>query len=65
MDHTVSHQNRYTADEYYKAAEAIAERTELRDGQIVAMARPSRLHQRISSRLHHAIDSFITANHGS
>lgn len=53
-----------TAEEYYKLTENTEERTELIDGQIVAMASPSRTHQRIAYRMHSTIDSFIRANNG-
>ena len=53
-----------TAEEYYKLTENTEERTELIDGQIVAMASPSRMHQRISGRLFSRADQFISANGG-
>jgi len=53
-----------TTEEYFKLTENWTERTELIDGEIVALAQPSRLHQRIGYRLFNVIDSFIRSNHG-
>ncbi|MBQ4465229.1 MAG: Uma2 family endonuclease [Oscillospiraceae bacterium] len=55
----------YTAEEYFAlpdAPEGVI--TELHEGEIVALARPTRMHQRIASRLFAQIDSFIRSNHG-
>jgi len=53
-----------TAEEYLRQTETMEERTELLDGQIIAMAQPNRLHQRIGYRLFNVIDTFIRSNHG-
>ena len=73
---TAQEHQKLTVDEYFKLTENWTERTELIDGkiiylyrngsgQIVALAQPNRLHQRIAYRLHSMIDSFIRANHGT
>jgi Uma2 family endonuclease len=73
---TAPEHKKLTADEYFKLTENWTERTELIDGeivyldrdasgQVVALAQPSRLHQRIAYRMHGTIDSFIRANHGA
>ena len=54
-----------TAEEYLRMTENTEERTELIDGQIVAMSSPSRIHQRISSHLHHLIEEYIRTNNGN
>lgn len=54
-----------TAEEYLRLTENAAERTELRDGEIIAMAPPSRRHQQLSYGLHRVIDDHITRHHGS
>jgi Uma2 family endonuclease len=55
---------RITAEEYLRLTENTTERTELRDGEIVALAQPNRLHQHIGYRLFNVIDTFIRSNHG-
>lgn len=55
---------KFTAEEYLRITETIEERTELLDGEIVAMASPSRTHQRICSHLHHEIERFIRSHAG-
>lgn len=73
---TAQEHKKLTVDEYFKLTENWNERTELIDGkiiyldrngsgQVVALAQPNRLHQRIAYRLHSMIDSFIRANHGT
>ena len=57
--------NKMTAEEYFRKTETMQERTELLDGQIVAMGSPSRTHQRIAYGIHRSIDDFIRANGGS
>lgn len=54
-----------TAEEYFKITENIEERTELIDGQIIAMAQPGIRHQLIAGRLFSRADQFILANHGT
>ncbi|MBR0485675.1 MAG: Uma2 family endonuclease [Oscillospiraceae bacterium] len=48
-----------TIDEFLKISENSTERMELMDGEIVAMASPSRIHQRISSRMYGIIDAYV------
>jgi Uma2 family endonuclease len=55
---------KHTVEEYLKLTEHMEERTELLDGEIVAMSSPSRTHQRISYGLHRVIDDYIHANGG-
>lgn len=55
---------KHTVEEYLKLTEHMEERTELLDGEIVAMSSPSRTHQRISYGLHRVIDDHIRANGG-
>ena len=52
-------QKKLTIDEFLKIAENSPERMELIDGEIVAMASPSRIHQRISSRMYGIIDAYV------
>ncbi len=54
-----------TAEEYLRLTENAAERTELRDGEIVAMAPPSWKHQNLSYGLRRSIDDFIRENRGN
>ena len=42
-----------TVEEYLRLTETMEKRTELLDGEIVALASPTRTHQRICSHLHH------------
>lgn len=56
--------NKITADEYFRITEATEQRTELLEGEIVALASPTRTHQRICSHLHHDIERFIRSNAG-
>lgn len=53
----------YTIDDIYNLPDG--ERAELIDGQIYYMAPPSRIHQRISTRLASLIDRYIDDHHGS
>lgn len=53
----------YTIDDIYNLPDR--ERAELIDGQIYYMAPPSRIHQRISTRLASLIDRYIDEHHGS
>lgn len=52
----------YTIDDIYSLPDE--ERAELIDGQIYYMAPPSRIHQRISTRLASLIDRYIDEHHG-
>ena len=69
-------EKKITAEEYFKLTENLQERTELIDGEIVylerdadgnplALAAPTELHQTIVLRLCAAADTFIRANHGT
>lgn len=53
----------YTIDNIYNLPDG--ERAELIDGQIYYMAPPSRMHQRISTRLTSLIDQYIDEHQGS
>ncbi|MEE5993686.1 MAG: Uma2 family endonuclease [Oscillospiraceae bacterium] len=53
-----------TADEFFQLTEESTERLELIDGEIVALAAPSRTHQNIVARLHYTIFGYITKNKG-
>ena len=53
----------YTIDDIYNLPDG--ERAELIDGQIYYMAPPSRMHQRISTRLASLIDQYIDEHQGS
>ena len=64
MDNTAKNKPRLTAEEYLKATENSEERTELLDGQIVAMAQPSRQHQHIAYNMYSEIRAFIRQNSG-
>jgi Uma2 family endonuclease len=55
----------YTADEYFKLTADTDELSELIDGEIVAMASPSTVHQDIVGGLYFAIRSYIQANGGN
>ena len=54
-----------TAEAYLSMPNHSGELTELRGGEIVALARPSRQHQRIAYGLHSEIRSYIRAHNGS
>ena len=56
---------KYTVEEYLRLTENTTERTELRDGEIVAMAPPTWKHQNLSYGLRRSIDDFIRANRGN
>ncbi len=53
----------YTEDDYYRIPEDV--RAELIDGQIYYQSAPSRVHQRILSKLHQRIANYIDAKSGS
>lgn len=59
-----THTQKYTAKTYYDTVKNTSQLTELLDGEIVAMASPSILHQRISGGLYRRLGSYIDANHG-
>ena len=54
-----------TAEEYLQTPYLPEERTELRNGEIVAMARPNRLHQQIAYGLHSVIRAHIRSHNGT
>lgn len=57
--------HKYTAEEFFKLTpESNSERYELINGEIVALAAPSILHQRLSMRLSIHVGSFIMTNKG-
>lgn len=53
-----------TAEEYFRLTADREERTELIDGEIVAMAQPSRQHQHIAYNMYSEIRAFIRQNNG-
>lgn len=65
MDNHATNIPRMTAEEYFKTTPETNQPTELIEGEIVAQASPSRLHQRISGRMFAVIDGFIRANGGN
>ncbi|MCR4647363.1 MAG: Uma2 family endonuclease [Oscillospiraceae bacterium] len=56
---------RITAEEYLSIACSPEERTELRDGEIVAMAPPTWAHQRLCMHLGSSIEGYIRQQGGS
>lgn len=56
-------QKHYTTEDIFSLPEGT--RAELIDGQIYYMAPPSRIHQRLSTRLSSVIDRYIEEHHGS
>ena len=52
----------YTADDYWNLPDG--ERAELINGQLIAMAPPSRIHQKIVVELARKIGDYISANNG-
>lgn len=55
--------NSYTSEDYWNLPEG--ERAELIDGKFYDMAPPSRIHQRLVSKLTSVIDQYITNHHGN
>ncbi len=56
---------KYTAEEFFALTpESNSEMYELYDGEIVALASPSILHQRISMRISTLINNYISKQHG-
>ena len=53
----------YTAEDYWNLPEG--ERAELIDGKFYDMAPPSRIHQKLVSKLTSIIDQYISDHHGS
>ena len=53
----------YTSDDYWNLPEG--ERAELIDGKFYDMAPPSRIHQKLVSKLTSIIDQYISDRHGS
>ncbi|MBQ4465527.1 MAG: Uma2 family endonuclease [Oscillospiraceae bacterium] len=60
----IPNEQKHTAEEYFRLTESLEERTELIDGQIIAMASPNIRHQILASRLFGRADQYILANHG-
>ena len=54
--------NHYTSEDYWNLPEG--ERAELIDGKFYDMAPPSRIHQRLVSKLTSIIDQYISDHHG-
>lgn len=65
MADTAKNDPRITAEEYFKLTADREDRTELLDGEIVALAAPSTVHQTIVGRLFSSADGFIRANGGT
>lgn len=59
----ISQKQFYTETDYYNMPEDV--RAELIDGQFYYQAAPSRIHQKILSKLHQAIANYIDSNDGS
>ena len=55
--------DRYTSEDYWNLPEGT--RAELIDGKFYDMAPPSRIHQRLVSKLTSVIDQYITNHHGN
>ena len=57
--------HKYTAEEFFKLTpENESERYELINGEIVAQAAPSEIHQKLVMRISNQIDTFILSNRG-
>ena len=56
--------HKYTAEEYFNFIPETNERIELLNGEIVAQAAPSEVHQKLVMRISNKIDSFILSNKG-
>lgn len=65
MADTAKNVPRITAEEYFKLTADREDRTELLDGEIVALAAPNEAHQTITGRLFSKIDGFILSNKGT
>ncbi len=65
MESTAREIPRCTAEEYFRLTENREERTELLDGEIVAMASPSIRHQDIAGGLHAELRQFVKQNRGA
>lgn len=55
---------KYTAEEYFNENPETNRHIELRDGEIVSLASPSVIHQRISGGIYRKIGNFIDSNNG-
>lgn len=64
MADTAKNVPRITAEEYFKLTADREDRTELLDGEIVALAAPGTQHQRLVRELSYAIHTFIRTNGG-
>ena len=65
MADTAKNVPRITAEEYFKLTADREDRTELLDGEIVALAAPGTQHQRLVRELSYTIHTFIRTNGGS
>ncbi|MGN0605833.1 MAG: Uma2 family endonuclease [Oscillospiraceae bacterium] len=54
----------YNSEEYYKAVKDYNGLTELRDGEIIDLASPSRTHQRIIGEIYLSVKQYISQNKG-
>lgn len=64
MDYEVRKIVKYTVEEYYENIKNCSRITELRNGEIVNLASPNRIHQKISMSLSVQIYNYIKANNG-
>lgn len=64
MDNTAQSIPRMTAGEYLKITPETTARTELRDGEITALASPGFMHQRLSLKIASRFDAYIEQNKG-
>ena len=61
---TPNEKKKYTAEDFYKLVPETNERIELLDGEIVAQAAPSEIHQTITGRVFSRLDGHIMNNKG-
>lgn len=61
---TPKEKKKYTAEDFYKLVPETNERIELLDGDIVAQAAPSEIHQTITGRVFSRLDGHIMNNKG-
>lgn len=64
MDYDARKIKKYDEQEYYNHIESSDRITELRNGEIVYLASPSRIHQKISMQISWHINSYIIKNNG-
>jgi len=65
MESTARKLNSYTDEEFFAIAETSSQRIELIEGEIIALAVPSTMHQDIAGGLYAEIRSYIRRNKGS